>query len=79
MYSLILIDKTVHIYLATLLLKLLLRLTRFYVACSQTIYFLSKVCWTRVIKYKPLGIYNDRQRKGVVVGEVENILQMRRW
>ena len=55
-YSLILIDKIAHIYLATLLLKLLW-LTGFYVACSQTVYFLFKVGRVLMIKYKLRGIY----------------------
>ena len=72
-YSLILIDKTVHINLATLLLKLPW-LTRFYVAFSKTVYFLFKVGRARVIKYKPWGNLLTVSARGVVLGEEENIL-----
>ena len=57
-YSLILIDKIAHIYLATLLLTgKLLWLTGFYVACSQTVYFLFKVGRVLMKKYKLRRIY----------------------
>ena len=47
---------------------------RFVLVCSQTLYFLFKVCRARVIKNKNRGGFTDRQRKGFGVGEGENSL-----
>ena len=44
------------------------------VACSQAVYFLFKVRRARVIKNNNPGGLNDGQRKGVVVGEEQNII-----
>ena len=44
----------------------------YFIACSQTLYFLFKVRGAHVIKNKKQGGFIDRQRKGVGVGEEEN-------
>ena len=42
-------------------------------ACSQTLYFLFKIRWARVIKNKNRAGFIDRQRQRVGVGKEENI------
>ena len=44
----------------------------YFIACSQTLYFLFKVRGAHVIKNKKQGGFIDRQRNGVGVGEEEN-------
>ena len=48
------------------------------VACSQAVYFLFKVRRERVIKNNNPGGFNDRQRKGVVVGKKKILFSLSR-